>query len=312
MRVAFLGSQEIGARCLQVLLDSPHEIVGVATFASEAHESWGEEVARLAATHGLPLLAGRRFRTPRAVAELAAAQPDILFAIGWRWLLPPAVLAIPPRGCLGIHGSLLPRLRGFAPINWALIRDEPRTGPTLFYLENDVDTGDIVAQRVLAISDDDDAGTLRRRMFDAAVSLFAEQLPRLADGTASRRPQGEEGVSYGSRRRPEDGRIDWRLGPRAVFNWVRGLTRPYAGAFTWLGGRVVRVWKVRPLSGTGPGPALAVAPPGGADGNRPLVVGAGDGAVELLDASFAGDDSASAMARVRSELSRRGRFVAGG
>jgi methionyl-tRNA formyltransferase len=312
MRVAFLGSQEIGARCLQVLLDSPHEVVGVSTFASEAHESWGEEVARLAAAHGLPLLAGRRFRTPRAVAELAAAKPDILFAIGWRWLLPPAVLAISPRGCLGIHGSLLPRLRGFAPINWALIRDEPCTGPTLFYLENDVDTGDIVAQRVLAISDDDDAGTLRRRMFDAAVSVFAEQLPRLADGTASRRPQGEEGLSYGQRRRPEDGRIDWGLEPRVLFNWVRGLTRPYAGAFSELGGRVVRIWKVRPLPGKGPGPGV-VQPCAVSDDDRgPLVVGAGGGLVELLDASLAGDDSASAMARVRSELSRRGRFVAGG
>ncbi len=311
MRVAFLGSQEIGARCLQVLLDSPHEIVGVATFSGEAHESWGEEVARLAAAHRLPPLAGRRFKTRRAVAELAATSPDILFAIGWRWLLPPAVLALPPLGCLGIHGSLLPRLRGFAPINWALIRDEPSTGPTLFYLENDMDAGDIVAQRVLAITDADDAGTLRRRVFDTAVSLFAELLPRLADGTAPRRPQGDEGISYGQRRRPEDGRIDWGLGPRALFNWVRGLTRPYAGAFSELGGRVVRIWKVRPLPGTGPGPGVVQPSAVGGDERSPLVVGAGAGLVELLDASFTGDDSTSALARVRSELSRRGRFEAG-
>jgi methionyl-tRNA formyltransferase len=312
MRVAFLGSQEIGARCLQVLLDSPHEIVGVATFTGEAHESWGEEVARLAAVHGLPLLAGRRFKTRRAVAELAAAKPDILFAIGWRWLLPPAVLALPSLGCLGIHGSLLPRLRGFAPINWALIRDEPSTGPTLFYLEGDVDTGDIVAQRVLAITDADDAGTLRRRIFDAAVSLFGEQLPDLADGTAPRRPQGEEGVSYGERRRPEDGRIDWSLAPRVLFNWVRGLTRPYTGAFSEVGGRVVRIWKVRPLPGKGPGPGIVQPRAVGDDERGPLVVGAGEGLVELLAASFAGDDSTSAMARVRSELSRSGRFATGG
>ena len=146
MRVVFLGSQEIGARCLEVVLEAGHEVVGVGTFEAGAHERWADDVERIADQRRLPRLRGRRFRTASSIDELRALAPDILFAIGWRWILPPEVLAIPPKGCLGIHGSLLPRLRGFAPVNWALIRDEPRTGPTLFYFDEGMDTGDIVGQ----------------------------------------------------------------------------------------------------------------------------------------------------------------------
>lgn len=302
MRVVFLGSQEIGARCLEVILDQGHEVVGVGTFEPGEHEAWRDEVAGLAEQHGLPRIRGRRFRTRRAVETLRELSPDILFAIGWRWILPETVLGIPPKGCLGIHGSLLPRGRGFAPVNWALIRDEPRTGPTLFYFDEGTDTGDIVGQAPFDLTDDDDAATVRTRLADASVALLAEFLPGLAAGTAPRLVQPSEGATYGPQRRPTDGVIDWTLGPRELFNWVRGLTRPYPGAFGWLGGRDVRVWRIRPLAEDGPGPGR-VAP----DLAR-VVVGTGAGAVELLDASFAGDEEPGAGNRVVAELRVRGSF----
>jgi methionyl-tRNA formyltransferase len=302
VRVVFLGSQEIGARCLEVVLRAGHDVVGVGTFEPGGHERWTDDVARIALERGLPRIRGRRFRTPAAVEELRALAPDILLAVGWRWILPEEVLAVPPRGCLGIHGSLLPRLRGFAPVNWALIRDERETGPTLFYFDRGTDTGDIVGQQPFVITDDDDAATVRARLADAAVELLAEHLPGLAAGTAPRTPQNESGASYGARRTPEDGAIDWRGEPRTVFNWVRGLTRPYPGAFGEIAGRRVVVWKVRPLPGPGPGPGRFDGTAG-----RP-VVGAGSGAVEVVEAALLGDESHGAMQHVAEELRRAGGF----
>jgi methionyl-tRNA formyltransferase len=303
VRVVFLGSQEIGARCLDVVLRGGHDVVGVGTFEPGGHERWRDDVARIVAARELPRIRGRRFRTPEAVDELRSLSPDILFAVGWRWILPEEVLSIPARGCLGIHGSLLPRLRGFAPVNWALIRDERETGPTLFYFDRGTDTGDIVGQRPFPITDDDDAGTVRARLADAAVEVLAEHLPGLAAGTAPRRRQPESGATYGERRTPEDGAVDWAKAPREVFNWVRGLTRPYPGAFASIGGRRVQVWKVRPVSGAGPGPGRVDAVE-----TARVLVGAGSGAVEVLDASFAEGAASEAGLDVAAALRRAGGF----
>ncbi|MBZ0269182.1 methionyl-tRNA formyltransferase [bacterium] len=304
MRVVFLGSQEIGARCLEVVLRHGHEVVGVGTDRPASHEHWADDVTRLVEQHGLRVLRGRRFRTRKAIDELKALAPDILLVIGWRWLLPAEVLALPPKGCLGIHGSLLPRLRGFAPVNWALIRGEPRTGPSLFYFDEGTDTGDLVGQRPFELTDRDDAATVRRRLVEASVALLEEHLPGLADGTAPRVPQPNDGATFGPKRTPEDGNIDWERNPRRVFHWVRGLTRPYPGAFTQLTGRRVHVWKVRPLDGAGPGPGVVE----NAASTDPPIVGANTGRVQILDASFEGDAEEGAFERVANVLRIEGRF----
>jgi methionyl-tRNA formyltransferase len=277
-------------------------VVGVGTFRPEDHETWTDDVTRLVEGRGLPHLRGRRFRTRRALDDLKALRPDILFAIGWRWILPRTVLDLPPKGCLGIHGSLLPRGRGFAPVNWALLRDEPRTGPSLFYFDEGTDTGDLVGQRPFELTDEDDAATVRQRLMEASVELLDEHLPGLADGTAPRIVQPSEGATYGPRRRPEDGLLDWTASPREVFNWVRGLTRPYPGAFSFLGGREVAIWRVRPGDERGRGPGLFLP------GDGPLRVGAGVGCVELLDAAFRGDEEPGALSRVASALLQHGGF----
>ncbi len=280
MRIAFLGSQEIGAACLEVISRAGHDVVGVGTFEPGEHETWADDVARIARERGLPRLKGRRFKTPEAIDELKALRPDILFAIGWRWILPPEVVALPPKGCLGIHGSLLPRLRGFAPVNWALLRDEPETGPTLFYFDDGMDTGDIVGQRPFPLNDADDAATVRARVAAESVALLEEMLPRLAAGTAPRRPQDHTKATYGERRRPEDGLIDWGWEPRRVYNFVRGLTRPYPGAYTVLEGATRRVWKARVVEGAGPGTGIVETRDAA---GRPRIVGAGEGRIELLE-----------------------------
>jgi methionyl-tRNA formyltransferase len=306
MRVVFLGSQEIGARCLEVVLAGGHDVVGVGAFEPGPHEQWTDDVTRILQERDLPRIRGRRFRTPKALDELRALRPDILFAIGWRWILPAEVLAIPSKGCLGIHGTLLPKGRGFAPVNWPLIRDEPRTGPTLFYFDDGTDTGDVVGQMPFDLTDDDDAAAVRRRLADASVALLERELPGLVAGTAPRIAQSSEGATYGPRRRPEDGGIDWHATARETFNWVRGLTRPYPGAFTYLGERKVSIWKVRVAPGLGPGPGFVVR-----EDLERLVVGSGPGMVEILDASFGGDENSDAFARVAAEARLIGRFRTG-
>jgi methionyl-tRNA formyltransferase len=301
VRVVFLGSQEIGADCLEKVLAAGHEVVGVGLFKPREHERWTDDVTRIVEERGLPVIRGRRFRTAAALEELRALRPDVLFAIGWRWILPAPVLEVPPRGCLGIHGSLLPRLRGFAPVNWALIRDEPRTGPSLFYFDDGMDTGDLVGQRPFALTDEDDAATVRERIRREAAALLEEHLPGLAAGTAPRIPQPAEGATYGEQRRPEDGAVDWSRSPREIFNWVRGLTRPYPGAFSSAAKRRVHIWKVRPVEGPGPGAGRVSAA-----GER-LVAGAGDGAVEILDATLA-DAPGAPFERVRATLRDAGSF----
>jgi methionyl-tRNA formyltransferase len=302
VRVVFLGSQEIGEACLRVILRGGDEVVGVGTFEPAAHEAWTDGVAGLAREHGLHRIRGRRFRTAAAIRELQDLKPDILFAIGWRWILPPEVLAIPAKGCLGIHGSLLPRLRGFAPVNWALIRGEAETGPTLFYFDEGTDTGDVVGARPFPITDTDDAATVRARLAEESVALLAEHLDGLRDGTAPRTGQDHSRATIAPRRRPEDGRVDWSASPQTVVNWVRGLTRPYPGAFTTLAGETLRIWKVaEAFESLEPG-AFRVAADGAA------YAGVSGGAVRIVDATLGDEDTRAEKERAFGALSRGGRF----
>lgn len=279
MRIVFLGSQRIGARCLEVVIEQGHEVVGVATFSPEPHEQWVNDVDVLVERHGLPVLDVRRFKDPAELQALQAAAPDLTLVIGWRWLLPEAVLAVPLRGTVGIHGSLLPRLRGFAPVNWALIRDEETTGPTMFYIDEGMDTGDIIASTSFALTDDDDAATVRQRIEDESVELVRTMLPRLSAGNAPRQSQRHELATFGAQRRPRDGEIDWSTSSREIFNFVRGITHPYPGAVAAIGGIQWRVWKVRPLDAPPGQPGTVLTTD--ADG-APRIVSSCDGQVEII------------------------------
>ena len=145
-------------------------------------------------------------------------------------------------GLVVFHASLLPKYRGFAPVNWPLINGERETGVTMFYAAEEMDAGDIIEQRPRAITDEDDAGTLDAWLNETVESMLEENLPRLADGTAPRIAQDHSQATYAIWRSPADGHIDWSRPTREVFNLVRGLTSPYPGAFSTLDGRKLVVW----------------------------------------------------------------------
>lgn len=244
-RILFVGAVDEGRRCLEALLAHGERFVGFVTIdpALGPTTSGWARFDDLASAHGVPLLAVRDLNAPENVARVAELRPDLILVIGWTRLLGPELLRMPRLGAVGFHASLLPRYRGRAPVNWALINGEIETGNTMFFLDEGVDTGTVIAQRRFPILDDDDCGSLYEKVSAAGTEMLLEHLPALKAGTAPRHVQDERLATVMPRRRPEDGLIDWTKHSRALFNWVRGLTHPYPGAFTSYGGRRLFVWR---------------------------------------------------------------------
>jgi methionyl-tRNA formyltransferase len=278
MRCVVFGYHDIGYVCLQELLQAGAEVCAVFTHTDDPDERvWFRSVRELAEQHGVPLFSPDTVNTPEWIARIAAWQPDFVFSFYYRKLLSQAILDLPRRGALNLHGSLLPRYRGRCPVNWVLIHDERETGVTLHYMEAKPDRGDIVAQRAVPITDDDTAQTLFEKLTVAAATLVRELYPQLCAGTAARRPQDHAAASYFGGRRPDDGRIDWAQPARTVFNLVRAVTHPYPGAFGSWDGRPLFVWEARPVPG-----ATTAAVPGAVVAVQPeLRVATGDGVLAL-------------------------------
>lgn len=244
MRVVFVGSQNVGHRCLEELLSQGHDIVLVCTIRPDPHETvWYKSVQELGELHGLTCEIQPNLKVPYWVERIRTISPDLICVMGWRQLIAPEVLTIPRLGSVAIHFSLLPEGRGFAPVNWALIRGLSRTGATLFHLDEGMDAGDIIAQVEVSIDLGDTAKDLNDRLTEASIAMFRDMLPRLVAGTAPRVPQEHSQASYYAKRIPEDGRVDWAKSALELYNNIRGLTHPYPGAFCYYGERRLYIWK---------------------------------------------------------------------
>ena len=240
------GYHNVGFRCLQVLLDQGVRVPLVFTHDDDPAEAiWFDSVAALAGRHGIEVLTPEDANTPGIGARLQALAPDFLFSFYYRRMLSPALLGIPGRGAFNMHGSLLPRFRGRAPVNWALVKGATETGATLHEMVEKPDAGRIVDQQAVTIGEDDIAIEVFHKVTDAAVAVLTRSLPRLVAGTAVLKAQDLAAGSYFGGRRPEDGRIDWSLGARAVHDLVRAVAPPYPGAFTHIGGQRMRILRTR-------------------------------------------------------------------
>jgi methionyl-tRNA formyltransferase len=266
MRSVVFAYHDIGYVSLQALLRAGADVAAVITHTDDPDEAvWFRSVRQLADAHGLPAFTPDTVNTPEWVARLSDWHPDFVFSFYYRKLLSKQILAIPARGALNLHGSLLPKYRGRCPVNWVLIHDERATGVTLHYMEEKPDRGDIVAQRTVPITDADTALTLFRKLTDAAAVLMRDTYPLLCAGTAPRMLQDHAQASYFGGRRPADGRIDWTQPARTIFNLVRAVTHPYPGAFASWQGRTLYVWEAHPVAevrstGAVPGTLVSVSP----------------------------------------------------
>lgn len=244
INVALLCAGEIGYRCLRRVLESrAARLAAVFSYRVEPPQGeYLEKILDLARSHGVPAHDVADFRQEHLHSLLASLELDYIIAVKWRTMIPKSVVDAARGGLVVFHASLLPKYRGFAPVNWPLINGERETGVTMFYAAEEMDAGDIIEQRARAIEDDTDAGTLDAWLNETVESMLEENLPKLADGTAPRIAQDHTQATYAVWREPEDGHIDWSRPTREVFNLVRGLTSPYPGAFSLLDGRKLVVW----------------------------------------------------------------------
>jgi methionyl-tRNA formyltransferase len=280
-RAVVLGYHTMGCLGFEALRRHGFEVAAVLTHPDDPREEvWWESLAARAAAAGVPVHFPEDPKSPELRELVASYAPDFLFSFYYRFMIPADVLALAPRGALNLHGSLLPRYRGRAPVNWVLVEGEEETGLSLHYMVAKPDAGDLVDQERVAIDFADTAFTLYGKLEGAAGRLLDRALPALAAGTAKPVPLDLSQGSYRGGRKPVDGLLDWRWPARRIYDLVRGVTHPYPGAFTTLGGRRLLVWWALPLDA----PAAAAAEPGTVTcvDREGITVAAGDGAIRLI------------------------------
>lgn len=258
-RAVVFAYHNVGVRCLAALLASGVEVPLVVTHEDNPDEQiWFGSVAQLAREHGIEVISPESPNSAEVIAKVAACQPDFLFSFYYRHLLGKALLAIPAKGAFNMHGSLLPKYRGRAPVNWAILHGEHETGVTLHVMNEQPDNGPVVGQFAVPILPNDTAAEVFAKITVAAELTLLKTVPRLIAGTAQIIQQDLSMGSYFGARRPEDGRIDWGQTAQQIHNLVRAVARPFPGAFSEIRAGRLQIWRslVGPSTLDGGPPAL--------------------------------------------------------
>ena len=228
MGIIFIGSQPIGYSCLNEIIKMKIKVDAVFTFKPDPHEKWEKSVDSLAKENSISIY----FPEDLTSEKFLELNPDLVLVVGYRKLFPQEILDLPKYGVFGLHASLLPHLRGQAPLNWSIINGDSKTGITMFKMDRGIDTGDIVGQKETAIEKNDTVIEIKKRIENFAIELVRENIPLILENKSTMKKQNEEGT-YGCARIPEDGKIDWNKPTQEIFNLIRGSEPTYA-AFTFL------------------------------------------------------------------------------
>lgn len=247
--IVFMGTPECAVPTLEALVGAGEEVFVITQ--PDRPRGRGQRVqpsaVKVAAQRlHRPLWQPESVNTSEAVARLRELRPEFIVVVAFGQILKPEVLAIPQRGCVNVHFSLLPKYRGAAPVNWALMRGERETGITIMLMDEGMDTGPILLQRLEPIRPEDDAGSLEARLAALAPPLLLEALQGLRQGTLCPRPQDHSQATYAPRLKKEDLELDWRRPALALANQVRGLA-PQPGAFTFFRGERLKIFRAEPL-----------------------------------------------------------------
>jgi len=296
-----MGSPRFAVPTLEALLAAGHEVALVVSQpdqpAGRGQRLTPPPVAQVARQRGLPLLQPATPRDPAVQAALAAVRPDAIVVAAYGRLLPRAVLDLPPLGCLNVHPSLLPRWRGPAPIQGALLAGDPVTGTSIILLEERMDAGPILAQAERPIGPDDDAVSLEAALAEQGAALLVETLPRWAAGQLTPRQQDEAQATYTRLLTKADGLLDWTRPAPALANQVRACAG-WPGAYTFWRGQVLKVLRAAPLAARPPlAPGTVWAVHDGAE--RGVAVAAGEGSLLLREVALAGRRPTPATAFVQ-------------
>lgn len=301
VRAVVFAYHDVGDRCLRALVSSGWDVPLVVTHEPDSRENtWFASVAATANELEIPVLMPDTSDQPGLHRTVSQLKPDFLFSFYYRSLLPEPLLQIARRSALNMHGSLLPRFRGRAPVNWAILNGERQTGATLHHMVARADAGDIIDQQAVPILINDDARQVMQKVTLAAEVVLTRNLTALADGTAPRRPQDLSSGEYCGRRTPEDGRIDWRGSALAIHNLVRAVAPPFPGAFTDVNDKRWWIHRTRlvPDKAVGTGAARLYG-----DDGRCFIACADGSVLELLAAATT--DGAVDLAALASELARK-------
>jgi methionyl-tRNA formyltransferase len=277
-RIIFMGTAKFAVPSLDVLLGAGYDIPAVVTVPDKprgrGQEVLPSPVKARAVDAGLKLLQPERLSDPSFIESVRVIGADLIVVVAFR-ILPRALFTLPRHGSINLHASLLPRYRGAAPINHALINGERETGVTTFFLNDAVDTGTILIQEKIPINDDDDAGSLHDRLDDLGADVVLRTVRLIESGTAVSVPQNPSLATAAPKIFKDDCRISWSADPVTLKNFVRGLS-PVPTAFTTLNGKVVKIYRLAPAPGAREAGLITV------DHGR-LFVGTGSGTVEVLE-----------------------------
>ncbi|ATW24697.1 methionyl-tRNA formyltransferase [Candidatus Formimonas warabiya] len=264
MRVLFMGSPDFALPCLDQLLRVPHQVMGVVT-QPDRPKGRGNQVGytpvkERALENNIPVYQPEKVNDPAFIELIRSLAPEVIVVVAFGQILKPALLDIPPLGCINVHASLLPQYRGSAPIHWAVINGEKETGVTTMYMDAGMDTGDMILKQSIPIEPNDTTGMLHDKLAAVGAEILIKTLILLAQGQAPRVPQDHHQATYAPLLKREHEWVDWEKTSREVHNLVRGMN-PWPGAYTTFDSKVVKVWETRleeEASSGVPGTLLAV------------------------------------------------------
>lgn len=301
-----MGTPEFAVPSLKALIESGDEVVAVVTQPDKPKgrglEITPPPVKILAQKYGIPVLQPQKIKTEEFLKQLEELRPDIICVVAYGKILPKGILELPRYGCINVHASLLPKYRGAAPINWAIIRGEKVTGITTMKMDEGMDTGDILLQREVPIEDEDTAETLSHKLSLTGAEVLIETLNLLKEGRLKPIPQNHSQATYAPMLKKEDGEIDWGKTAEEIKNLVRG-TLPWPGAYTFLDNKILKVYKVRVVEGQGkPGEVIK-------SDKETLRVATGENALDILELQIEGGKRLDTATFLRGRKIREGTIL---
>ncbi|MDC9592014.1 bifunctional UDP-4-amino-4-deoxy-L-arabinose formyltransferase/UDP-glucuronic acid oxidase ArnA [Xenorhabdus sp. IM139775] len=277
MKAVIFAYHDIGCVGLKALVKAGFDVQAVFTHTDDPNENhFFSSVAHIGADLGLSVFAPENVNHPLWVERIREMKPDVIFSFYYRHMLSPEILSLAEKGAFNLHGSLLPKYRGRAPVNWAVLNGETATGVTLHKMLEKPDAGDIIAQQIVQIDEHDTSLVVHGKIREAARGLLDDILPQIKSGHYPSMPQDESQATYFGRRAAEDGEIIWHKSVKEINNLIRAVTEPYPGAFTFLSERKITIWRSRPLNQSHdkrPGTIISI---------DPFVIACGDGALEII------------------------------
>lgn len=281
-KIVFMGTPDFSVPVLQQIIKDGYEVIGVVT---QPDRPVGRKKVLMptpvkveAIKQGIPVYQPEKIRQEEELAKVLALEPDLIVTAAFGQILPKKLLDAPKYGCINVHASLLPELRGGAPIHYAILQGKKKTGVTIMYMVEKLDAGDILTSVEVPISEEDNVGTLFEKLSSAGAELLSETLPLLLAGRLTPKPQNEAEATFATNIKREQEKIDWEKTGEEIYNHIRGLN-PWPVAFTTLEGQVVKIWQSEKVTGlkSEPGAILKIESDG-------FTVGTGnDTAIKIIE-----------------------------